>query len=135
MATRLACAISLCISRYCRSRRVLSKAMVAGAAKSLNKEICLSVNGCTRVRDRVIVPTTSLSLSNGTTNPFEDLSSSPRSKNNLEQDRLPVPLSRECGWVTCLWLFGLEGSPFLRALGMMTTLDSPKGGLLASQPD
>ena len=46
VATRLACASSLCISRYCRSRRVLSKAMVACAAKSVNKEICLSVNGC-----------------------------------------------------------------------------------------
>jgi hypothetical protein len=37
-ATRLACASSLCVSRYCRSRRVLSKAMVACAAKSLNKQ-------------------------------------------------------------------------------------------------
>jgi hypothetical protein len=45
VATRLACASSLCISRYCRSRRVLSKAMEACAAKSVNKEICLSVNG------------------------------------------------------------------------------------------
>src|SRR5512132_749250 len=52
VATRLACASSLCISRYCRSRRVLSKAMVACAAKSLNKEICLSVNGCTCLRPR-----------------------------------------------------------------------------------
>jgi len=34
VATRLACARTLCISRYCRSRRVLSKAMVACAAKS-----------------------------------------------------------------------------------------------------
>ena len=66
VATRLACASSLCISRYCRSRRVLSKAMVACAAKSVNKEICLSVNGCTCLRPRVIVPTISLSLSNGT---------------------------------------------------------------------
>jgi hypothetical protein len=46
VSTRLACASSLCISRYCRSRRVLSKAMVASAAKSPNREICLSVNGC-----------------------------------------------------------------------------------------
>ena len=69
VATRLACASSLCISRYCRSRRVLSKAMVACAAKSLNKEICLSVNGCTCLRPRVIIPTISLSLSNGTTRP------------------------------------------------------------------
>jgi hypothetical protein len=45
VATRLACASSLCISRYCRSRLVLSKAIVACAAKSLNREICLSVNG------------------------------------------------------------------------------------------
>src|SRR5258708_13332197 len=64
VATRLSCAISHSISRYFRSRRVLSKAMVACAAKSLNKEICLSVNGCTCVRPRLIIPTISLSLSN-----------------------------------------------------------------------
>jgi hypothetical protein len=48
-------------------RRVLSKAMAACAAKSLNKEICLSVNGCTCFRPRAIVPTISLSLSTGIT--------------------------------------------------------------------
>jgi len=56
VATRLAWASSLCISRYCRSRRVLSKAMVACAAKSLNKEICLSVKGCTCLRPRGSYP-------------------------------------------------------------------------------
>ena len=66
VATRFACASSLCISRYCRSRRVLSKAMVTCAAKSLHKEICFSVNGCTCLRPRVIITTISLSLSNGT---------------------------------------------------------------------
>jgi transposase len=50
-------------------RRVLSKAMVACAAKSLNKEIWLSVNGWTCLRPRPINPTISLSLSNGTTRP------------------------------------------------------------------
>ena len=65
VATRLACASSLCMP----SRRVLSKAMVACAAKSLNKEICLSENGCTRVRARPIIPTISLSLNNGTLRP------------------------------------------------------------------
>ena len=69
VATRLACARTLCISRYCRSRRVLSKAMVACAAKSLHNEICLSVNGCSCLRPRPIVPTISSSLSNGTTSP------------------------------------------------------------------
>src|SRR4029077_6488218 len=34
--------------------------MVACAAKSLNKEICLSVNGCTCLRTRVIIPTVGL---------------------------------------------------------------------------
>src|ERR1700747_95753 len=38
VATRLACASSLCISRYCRSRRVLSKAMVAFAAQFPTKQ-------------------------------------------------------------------------------------------------
>jgi hypothetical protein len=69
VATRLACARSFCISRYCRSRRVLSKAMVACAAKSRNKEICLSVNGCTCLRPRAIDPTIPLSLSSGKNTP------------------------------------------------------------------
>ena len=60
---------SYCISRYCRSRRVLSKAMLACAAKSLNKEICLSANDRTFLPLRVIIPTISLSLSNDTTRP------------------------------------------------------------------
>ena len=69
VATRLACASAIWASRYCRSRRVLSKAMLACAAKSLNKQICLSVNGCTCLRPRLIIPTISLSLSNGTPRP------------------------------------------------------------------
>jgi len=60
VATRLACASSHCASRYCRSQRVLSKAMVACAAKSLNKEICSSVNGCNCLRSRLITPTISI---------------------------------------------------------------------------
>ena len=45
VGARLTRASSICISRSRRSRRVFSKAMVACAAKSVNKEICLSVNG------------------------------------------------------------------------------------------
>src|SRR5690349_4832096 len=95
------------------------------AAKSLNREICLSVNGCTCLRPRVIIPTISLSLSNGTTRPVRILRSAPRSKNHPD-DRLQVLSSRGCGWVTCLWLFDSESSPFRGALGMMTTPDQPK---------
>ena len=79
VATRLACASSLCIWRYCRSRRVLSKAMLACAAKSVNRQICLSVNGCTCLRPRAIIPTISLSLSNGTIRPVRTPALSPSS--------------------------------------------------------
>ena len=66
VVTRLACASSLCISRYCRSRRVLSKAMVACAAKSVTSSICLSVNSSTRSRQIPSAPITSSFLNIGT---------------------------------------------------------------------
>ena len=66
VTTRFACASSLCNSRSCRSRRVISRAMAASAAKSVISSISFSVKVSTRSRARQIDPINSSFLSIGT---------------------------------------------------------------------
>ena len=60
------CASCICCSRSCRSRRVISRAIVACAAKSVTSSISFSVKGSMRGRPRLSDPISSSFLSIGT---------------------------------------------------------------------
>jgi len=104
---------SHCLSRYCRSRRVRSAGQLCLAqAKSLNKEICLSVKRLHSVlAAQINYPDYSLFLSTAQPGPFDKSGRSPRLNQRSSCDDPSVLIRSGCGWVTCLWLCRLRKLP------------------------